>query len=82
MPDASSPPRAGDLLREWRVRRRMSQMDVALEAGVSTRHVSFVENGRARPSAEMILRLSEPLGVPIRDRNVLLLAAGHAPVYE
>jgi transcriptional regulator with XRE-family HTH domain len=60
----------------------MSQMDVALDAGVSTRHLSFVETGRARPSAEMILRLSEPLDVPFRDRNVLLLAAGHAPIYE
>lgn len=82
MPDVTSPPRAGELLREWRLRRRMSQMDVALEAGVSTRHLSFVETGRARPSAEMILRLSAPLDVPFRDRNVLLLAAGHAPIYE
>jgi transcriptional regulator with XRE-family HTH domain len=82
MPDVSSPPRAGDLLREWRLRRRMSQMDLALEAGISTRHLSFVETGRSRPSAEMIVRLGEPLGVPFRDRNVMLLAAGHAPIYE
>jgi transcriptional regulator with XRE-family HTH domain len=71
----------GRLLREWRSRRRLSQMDLALEAGVSARHLSFLETGRARPSAEMVLQLAETLDVPLRDRNQLLLAAGHAPLY-
>src|SRR3954454_24481312 len=74
-------PGVGPLLRDWRLRRRMSQMDLALEAGVSTRHVSFVETGRSRPSAEMVLQLAEQLDVPLRDRDALLLAAGHAPAY-
>src|SRR4051812_4726873 len=78
---AASPPRVGLLLRDWRRRRRMSQLDLALEAGVSARHLSFVETGRSRPSAEMVLLLAEELDVPLRDRNALLLAAGHAPVY-
>ena len=72
----------GPLLREWRSRRHLSQMDLALEAGVSTRHLSFVETGRSRPSAEMVVTLAEQLDVPLRDRNQLLLAAGHAPRYE
>jgi transcriptional regulator with XRE-family HTH domain len=72
---------AGELLREWRDRRRLSQMDLALDAGVSTRHLSFVETGRAAPSREMVLRLAEHLEVPLRERNHLLLAAGYAPVY-
>jgi transcriptional regulator with XRE-family HTH domain len=72
----------GPLLRDWRRRRRMSQLDLALDAGVSARHLSFVETGRARPSAEMVLHLAERLGVPLRERNRLLLAAGHAPVFE
>jgi transcriptional regulator with XRE-family HTH domain len=72
----------GTLLSDWRRRRRLSQLDLALEAGVSTRHLSFVETGRARPSAEMVLHLAEELEVPLRERNRLLLAAGHAPVYE
>ena len=71
----------GPLLRDWRRRRHLSQMDLALEAGVSTRHLSFVETGRSRPSAEMVVTLAEVLDVPLRDRNQLLLAAGHAPVY-
>jgi transcriptional regulator with XRE-family HTH domain len=71
----------GPLLKEWRVRRRMSQLDLALEAGVSTRHVSFVETGRAKPSAEMVLHLAEQLEVPLRDRDALLLAAGYAPAF-
>ena len=75
-------PRAGALIREWRQRRRMSQLDLALEAGVSARHLSFVETGRARPSAEMVVHLAEQLDVPLRDRNELLLAAGYAPVYR
>ena len=73
--------RVGTLLRDWRQRRRMSQMDLALEAGVSTRHLSFVETGRSRPSAEMVLHLADRLGVPLRERNELLLAAGFAPQY-
>ena len=74
--------RVGPLLRDWRLRRRLSQLDLALDAGVSARHLSFVETGRARPSAEMVLHLAERLGVPLRERNRLLLAAGHAPVFE
>ena len=72
----------GDLLRDWRRRRRLSQLDLALEAGVSTRHLSFVETGRAKPSPEMVLHLADELEVPLRERNRLLLAAGYAPVYE
>ncbi|HEU4976178.1 MAG TPA: helix-turn-helix transcriptional regulator [Baekduia sp.] len=71
----------GPMLRDWRRRRRLSQLDLALEAGVSARHVSFVETGRARPSREMVLHLAERLEVPLRERNALLLAAGYAPVY-
>jgi transcriptional regulator with XRE-family HTH domain len=73
--------RVGTLLREWRRRRRLSQMDLALEAGVSTRHLSFVETGRSKPSAEMVLHLADRLEVPLRERNQLLLAAGYAPRY-
>jgi transcriptional regulator with XRE-family HTH domain len=73
--------RVGALLRDWRRRRRLSQMELALEAGVSTRHLSFVETGRSRPSAEMVLHLAERLDVPLRERNDLLLAAGFAPQY-
>ncbi len=71
----------GDHLREWRQRRRLSQMDLALDAEISTRHLSFLETGRARPSRDMVLRLAERLEVPLRERNVLLLAAGFAPVF-
>src|SRR3954447_26171609 len=71
----------GTLLRDWRRRRRMSQLDIALEAGVSARHLSFVETGRSRPSRAMVLHLAEQLDVPLRDRNQLLLAAGYAPAY-
>ena len=69
------------MLRGWRRRRHLSQLELALEAGVSTRHLSFVETGRARPSAAMVLRLAEQLEVPLRERNDLLLAAGYAPAY-
>lgn len=69
----------GTLLRTWRNTRRRSQLDLALDAQVSTRHLSFVENGRARPSAELLLALAERLAVPLRERNQLLLAAGYAP---
>ena len=69
------------MLRDWRQRRRLSQLDLALEAGVSARHLSFVETGRAKPSPEMVLHLAEQLEVPLRERNQLLLAAGYAPRY-
>ncbi|MFI1467937.1 helix-turn-helix domain-containing protein [Streptomyces wuyuanensis] len=69
----------GPLLRSWRERRRLSQLELALRAGSSARHISFVETGRSRPSEEMVLRLAEQLDVPVRDRNALLLAAGYAP---
>ena len=76
----SAPTPVGELLRAWRQRRSLSQLELALEADVSSRHVSFVETGRARPSREMVLHLAEHLEVPLRDRNGLLLAAGYAPV--
>jgi len=71
----------GSLLRKWRERRRLSQLDLACEAEISTRHLSFLETGRSAPSREMVLRLSERLEVPLRERNALLIAAGYAPVY-
>ncbi|MFB9514098.1 helix-turn-helix domain-containing protein [Streptomyces purpureus] len=71
----------GPLLRGWRVRRRLSQLELALRADSSARHISFVETGRSRPSEEMILKLAEHLEVPVRERNALLLAAGYAPRY-
>jgi transcriptional regulator with XRE-family HTH domain len=71
----------GEHLRSWRQRRQMSQLDRACEADISTRHVSFLETGRARPSRDMVLHLAERLEVPLRDRNVLLVAAGFAPVF-
>ncbi|NWF26694.1 helix-turn-helix transcriptional regulator [Streptomyces sp. PKU-EA00015] len=71
----------GPLLRGWRERRRISQLELALRADSSARHISFVETGRSRPSEEMILRLAEHLDVPVRERNALLLAAGYAPRY-
>ena len=80
---ATRPPAraVGDLLREWRQRRRMSQLDLAIAAEISARHLSFVETGRSRPTSGMIVRLSEHLDVPLRDRNALLLAGGYAPAY-
>lgn len=77
---ASSP--VGMLLRDWRRRRRLSQLDLALGAEVSQRHLSFVESGRAAPSRDLLLRLAEQLEVPLRERNALLVAAGFAPVYR
>ena len=71
----------GELLRGWRERRRLSQLELANRVEVSTRHVSFVETGRSKPSREMVLRLAEHLDVPLRDRNQLLLAGGFAPIY-
>jgi transcriptional regulator with XRE-family HTH domain len=77
----SSPAAIGPLLRDWRQRRRLSQLDLACEAEISTRHLSFVETGRARPSREMLMHLLELLDIPLRERNTLLLAAGFAPAY-
>src|SRR5260370_6489554 len=74
-------PSVGVQLRAWRQRRRMSQLDLACEAEISTRHLSFLETGRAAPSRDMVLHLAESLDVPLRDRNRLLLAAGFAPVF-
>src|SRR3954465_3348507 len=71
----------GPLLKTWRIKRRLSQLDLALEAGVSARHLSFLETGRSRPSERMVLHLAERLAVPLREPNRLLLAAGYAPVY-
>jgi transcriptional regulator with XRE-family HTH domain len=71
----------GDLLREWRKRRHQSQLALALQAGISQRHLSFVESGRAQPSREMVLRLAEQLDVPLRERNRMLVAAGFAPLF-
>ncbi|MDW4898539.1 helix-turn-helix transcriptional regulator [Streptomyces californicus] len=71
----------GPLLREWRERRRISQLELALRADSSARHISFVETGRSRPSEDMVLRLAEALDVPVRERNALLVMAGYAPRY-
>ncbi len=73
---------AGDLLREWRRHRKLIQMDLSIEAGISTRHLSFLETGRTAPSRHVVLRLGETLGLPLRERNRLLLAAGYAPGYQ
>ena len=80
-PPLHQSPTVGGLLREWRARRRLSQLELALEADVSTRHLSFVETGRSQPSRDMVVRLSEQLEIPLRERNHLLLAAGYAPAY-
>jgi transcriptional regulator with XRE-family HTH domain len=77
----SQPARIGDHLRLWRQRRHLSQLDLAGDAEISARHLSFVETGRAAPSREMVLRLAERLDVPLRERNVLLVAAGFAPAF-
>lgn len=79
---AGTAPTAGALLREWRGARRLSQLDLALQADISARHLSYVENGRARPSREMIVRLCAALAVPLRERNVVLVAGGFAPQYQ
>ena len=76
-----APTRVGVLVRAWRTRRNLSQLALGLEAGVSARHLSFVECGRSRPSVQMILRLCETLRVPFGDRNELLMAAGFAPCF-
>jgi transcriptional regulator with XRE-family HTH domain len=74
-------PPVGGLIRDWRLRRRMSQLDLACEAEISTRHLSFLETGRSMPSREMVLRLAEHLETPLRARNHMLLAAGYAPAF-
>ena len=77
----SQPAHVGAHLRQWRQRRRLSQLDLAGDAEISARHLSFVETGRAAPSRDMVLRLAERLDVPLRERNVLLVAAGFAPAF-
>jgi transcriptional regulator with XRE-family HTH domain len=78
---ADQPVQVGQLLRSWRERRRLSQLDLSLQADVSTRHLSYVETGRSRPTSSMILHLSDRLEIPLRERNVLLLAGGYAPAF-
>ena len=80
-PNEPKPVHIGDHLREWRQRRHLSQLDLAGDAEISARHLSFVETGRAAPSREMVLKLAERLEVPLRERNVLLVAAGFAPAF-
>src|SRR5438034_2869652 len=79
--ERTQPVHIGDHLREWRQRRRLSQLDLAGDAEISARHLSFVETGRAAPSRDMVLKLAERLNVPLRERNVLLVAAGFAPAF-
>ena len=79
--ERSRPVHVGEHLREWRQRRHLSQLDLAVDAEISARHLSFVETGRAAPSREMVLKLAERLDVPLRERNVLLVAAGFAPAF-
>jgi len=79
---ASPAPRVGDLIKDWRTRRRLSQLDLALEAGISQRHLSFVESGRSAPSRDMVEMLCQHLDLPLRERNVVLLSAGYAPAYS
>lgn len=78
----NTPQAFGDHLRHWRQHRRLSQLDLAQEADISTRHLSFVETGRSVPSREMVMRLTERLDIPLRERNALLVAAGYAPMYR
>src|SRR6202162_3909716 len=79
--ERTQPLHVGDHLREWRQRRHLSQLDLAVDAEISARHLSFVETGRAAPSRDMVLKLAERLDVPLRERNVLLVAAGYAPAF-
>src|SRR5918998_2492698 len=81
MAEATNHGKVGALLREWRERRRLTQLELALDAGISARHLSFVETGRSKPGREMLLRVLEQLKVPFREQNRLLLAAGHAPAF-
>lgn len=80
--DTRTPEPAGQQLRQWRERRRLSQLQLALEVEMSTRHLSFVETGRAQPSRDLIIRLADYLDIPLRARNQILLAAGLAPEFE
>ncbi len=80
-PGRATPTSGGELLRQWRLLRRRSQLDLALDTGVSARHLSFVETGRSQPSRGLLLALAEQLDVPLRERNALMLAAGYAPTY-
>src|ERR1700754_4978180 len=79
--ERARPVHIGDHLREWRQRRHLSQLDLAGDAEISAPHLSFVETGRAAPSREMVLKRAERLDVPLRERNVLLIAAGFAPAF-
>lgn len=81
MATSDHPAPVGSLLREWRARRRLSQMELALDAGISTRHLSFVETGRSKPGRALLLRILERLEVPFREQNHLLMVAGHAPAF-
>ncbi|TWC71740.1 helix-turn-helix domain-containing protein [Herbaspirillum sp. SJZ099] len=78
----ASPASLGDHLRHWRQQRRLSQLELACDAGISARHLSFIETGRSQPSAELLLRLAQQLDIPLRNRNSMLLAAGYAPRYR
>src|SRR6202047_4078383 len=79
--EKTQPAHVGDHLRQWRQRRHLSQLDLAGDAEISARHLSFVETGRAAPSRDMVLKLAERLAIPLRERNVLLVAAGFAPAF-
>jgi transcriptional regulator with XRE-family HTH domain len=81
MATGQTQPEVGSLLRQWRERRRVTQLELALDAGISARHLSFVETGRSKPGREMLLGVLEQLKVPFREQNRILLAAGHAPAY-
>jgi transcriptional regulator with XRE-family HTH domain len=81
MARTGAPAQVGTMLREWRERRRLTQLELALDAGTSARHLSFVETGRSRPGRQLLLRVLEQLEVPFRERNELLLGAGHAPAF-
>ncbi|WP_422393900.1 helix-turn-helix domain-containing protein [Pseudomonas batumici] len=72
----------GELLRQWRGARGKSQLDLSLDAGVSQRHISFIESGRSTPGRQTLMDLAQVLDVPLRERNALLLAAGYAPIYS
>jgi len=78
----TNPRSIGEQIRDWRQRRRLSQMDLAGDAEMSTRHLSFIETGRSRPSRDMVLKLAAELAVPLREQNLMLVAAGHAPHYR
>jgi len=81
LPMDTTPSDVGGHIRTWRQRRRLSQLELAVDSAISTRHLSFLETGRSRPSREVVLRLAESLAVPLRDRNAMLVSAGFAPVY-